>query len=49
MVSLQNSSSVEFEIKKSFLNFVFFEELSRVEILCEREIFLHDFPCSLLV
>ena len=39
MVSLKSSSSVEFEIKKIFLNFVFFEELSRFKVLCEHGIF----------
>ena len=40
MVSLKSSSSVEFEIKKIFLNFVFFfEKLSRIEALCEHVIF----------
>ena len=40
MVSLKSSSSVEFKIKKIFLNFVFFfEELSRIEVLCEHGIF----------
>ena len=31
VVSLKSSSSVEFETKKIFLNFIFFEELSRIE------------------
>ena len=44
MVSLKSSSSVEFEIKKIFLNLLLFEELSRIEFLCEHVIF-----CSLLV
>ena len=39
MVSLKSSSSVEFEIKKIFLNFVFFEELSRFKVSCEHWIF----------
>ena len=39
MVSLKSCSSVEFKIKKIFLNFVFFEELSRIEFLCEHGIF----------
>ena len=39
MVSLKISSSLDFEIKKSFLSFVFFEELSRIEVLCEHVIF----------
>ena len=38
MVSLKSSSSVEFEIK-IFLNFVFFEELSRFKVSCEHWIF----------
>ena len=38
VVSLKSSSSVEFEIKKILLNFLLFEELSRIEILCERDI-----------
>ena len=40
MVSLKSSSSVEFEIKKIFLNFVFFfEELSMFKVSCEHWIF----------
>ena len=39
MVSLKSSSSVEFEIKKIFFNFVFFEELSRFKVSCEHFIF----------
>ena len=40
VVSLKNSSSVELEIKKVFLNFVFFfEELSSFKVLCENVIF----------
>ena len=39
MVSLKSSSSVEFEIKKIFLNLLIFEELSRFRVLCEHEIF----------
>ena len=39
MVSLKSCSSVEIKIKKYFLNFVFFEELSRIEVLCEHGIF----------
>ena len=39
MVSLKSSSSVEFKIKKIFLNFVFFDELSRIEVLCVQGIF----------
>ena len=35
MVSLKSLSSVEFEIKKIFLNFVFFEKLSSFKALCE--------------
>ena len=41
MVSLKSWSSVEFKIKKVFLNFVFFEELSRIEVLCEHVMFVH--------
>ena len=39
VVSLKSSSIVEFEIKKIFLNFVFFEELSRFKVSCEHWIF----------
>ena len=39
VVSLKSSFSVNFEIKKIFFIFVFFEELSRIEILCEHRIF----------
>ena len=39
MVSLKSSSSVEIEIKKIFLNFVFFEELSSFKVSCEHWIF----------
>ena len=39
VVSLKSSTSVEFEIKKIFLNFVFFEELSRFKVSCEHWIF----------
>ena len=39
VVSLKSCSSVEFKIKNIFLNFVFFEELSRIEVLCEQGIF----------
>ena len=35
----KSSSSVQFEIKKIFLNFVCFEELSRFKVSCEHEIF----------
>ena len=35
VVSLKSLSSVEFKTKKIFLNFVFFEDLSRIEVLCE--------------
>ena len=39
VVSLESSSSVEFETKKIFLKFVFFfEELSMIEVLCENGI-----------
>ena len=44
MVSLKSWSSVELKIKKIFLIFVSFEELSRIEVLCE-----HGMLCSLLV
>ena len=33
MVSLKNCCSVEFKVKKTFSNFVVFEELSRIEVL----------------
>ena len=39
MVSLKSSSSVEFELKKIFLKFVFFEELLRFKVSCEHWIF----------
>ena len=39
MTSLKSSSSLQFEIKKIFLNLVLFEELSRIEILFEHVIF----------
>ena len=39
MISLKSSSSVEFEIKNIFLNFVFFEELSRFKVSFEHWIF----------
>ena len=39
LVSLKISFSVEFEIKKIFLNFVILEELSRFKVLSEHEIF----------
>ena len=45
MVSLKSWSSVEFKIKKIFLILVFFEELSRIEILCEHGTFDH-FYCD---
>ena len=38
MVSLKSSSSVEFEIKKSFLNFDCYEELLRFKFSFERGI-----------
>ena len=41
MVSLKNWSSVDFKINKIFLIFVFFDELSRIEVLCEHGIFVH--------
>ena len=41
VVSLKIWSSVQFKIKKIFLIFVFFEELSRIEVLCEYAIFVH--------
>ena len=43
VVSWKSSSSVEFRIKKIFLNFVFFEELSRFKVLCDDVMFGHDF------
>ena len=39
VVSLKSSSSVEFEYKKNFWNFVFFDKLSRFKVLCEHVIF----------
>ena len=39
VVSLKSSFSLEFEIKKIFLNFVFFEGLLRIEVLSEHVIF----------
>ena len=39
MVSLKSWSSVEFKIENTFLNFVFFEDLSRLKILCEHVTF----------
>ena len=39
VVSLKSSHRVEFETKKDFFYFRFFEELSRIEILCEHGIF----------
>ena len=39
MVSYKSSSSVEFEIKKMFLDFAFFEELSKFIVSCEHGIF----------
>ena len=39
VVSLKSSCSLEFEIKRFFLNIVFFEELSRIEVMCEKAIF----------
>ena len=40
MASLKSCSSVEFKIRKIFLNFVFFfEESSGIEDLCEHAIF----------
>ena len=41
VASLKSWSSVEFKIKKMFLIFVFFEELSSIEVLCEQGIFVH--------
>ena len=43
VVSLKSSSSVELETKKIFFNFVFFEELSRIEVLCEQRDVWLDF------
>ena len=34
-----NKKLVEFETRKIILNFAFFEELSRIEVLCEHVIF----------
>ena len=39
VISLESSSSVEFGIKKFFLNFLFFEELLRFNVLCEHVMF----------
>ena len=39
MVSLKSSSSVEFEITKISLIFVFFKEVSRFKVSCEDWIF----------
>ena len=39
MVSLKSSSSEELGNKKTILNFVFSEELSRFEFLCEHRTF----------
>ena len=39
MVSLKSSSSVAFETIKILLNFILFEELSKIEVLCEHVIF----------
>ena len=39
MVSLKSPSSVEFKIKMIFSNFFFFEQLSRIEVLCEHRMF----------
>ena len=41
MVSLKSWSSEELKINKIFLFFVFFEELSRIEVLCEHGTFDH--------
>ena len=45
VVSLKSSSKVEFKIV-FFLNFVFFEELSRFKVLCQQVI--NTWFCSLL-
>ena len=40
MVSIKSSSSIEFDTKKIFPDFVFFlEELLTIEVLCEHVIF----------
>ena len=39
LVLLKSSSSVAFETIKVLLNFILFEELSKIEILCEPVIF----------
>ena len=39
MVSLKSSYSVEFKIENIFFNIAFFEELSKIKILCEHGIF----------
>ena len=41
VVSLKSWSSIEFKIKKIFLIFFFFQELSRIEVLCEHGTFDH--------
>ena len=41
VVSLKSSSSAEFETKKIFFSFFFFEEFSRIEFLCEHVRFVH--------
>ena len=46
VASLKNSSSVKFEIKKIFSNFVFFEELSWFKVSCEHGYLSHF--CSLI-
>ena len=43
VVVLKRSSSAEMKTNKIFLNFAFFEELSRVEVLCEQRDIWHDF------
>ena len=45
MVSLKSSSSLEFEIRNIFLNFVLFEELSRFKVSCEHGV-LGYFSCN---
>ena len=48
MVSLKNWFGVELKNKKIFLNFVFFEELTRIENLCEHVIILFTFSVIFL-
>ena len=49
VVSLKSTSSGEFKTKKFFFEFRFFEELLRIEILCEHGIFgMNLFPFSVI-